>query len=93
MSRSISIHYTVFSKCIKSVDIEDYFNIEGKNAHSVYQELCQKLPEESLNDIEYEDECHEIESNSFVSIDRIEVFDNTKDVIVNYGKIKETLEF
>lgn len=95
MSKTIRIHYTVSTYCIKDIEVPDDFKIKGKNAKTVYEELRERLPDEPLNSIENGWEEPEIDGDQYVfeKFDGVEVFDDTKGVRESYTDKKETMKY
>jgi hypothetical protein len=79
----LKIHFTLYTRCVREVEVPDDFTIKRVSTQKVYQELCKKLPEEKLSEIE-DDEVYDFKSQDFGQIDGIEIIDKTNGVIKEY---------
>jgi len=79
----ISIHFTLLTRCVREIEVPNDFSIKCVKTQKVYEELCRKLPDENLSEIE-EMEVYDFESQDFGQIDGVKLFDEANGVIKEY---------
>ncbi len=72
MTKLVKIHFTLLTRCVKTLEIDSDFKFKSKVAEKIYQQLIEAFPEEDLKEIE-EDYVYDFESQDFDGIDGIEV--------------------
>ena len=88
----ISLHFTLLTRCVRKIEVPDDFSIKCVKTQKVYEELCRKLPDENLSEIE-DDEVYDFESQDFGQIDGVQLMDETNGIIKEYfGNKLHTIE-
>lgn len=89
MAKKITVHYTLETRCQRSIEVEDDFQIDSNNSIELTKELIQKCPSLELDDLdEYWDESEFI-SHDFQGIDGMEVIDSSRKINSFYPDRKE----
>lgn len=88
MLKTIQIHYTLLTRCVKRIEVDETFNPTSKIPEKIYEELCEKFPEEKLADIE-DDEVYDFRSQDFGKIDGIEIVKDDGKIIKQYFSKKK----
>ena len=79
----ISLHFTLLTRCVREIEVPDDFSIKCVKTQKVYEELCRKLPDENLSEIE-DEEVYDFVSQDFGQVDGVQLMDETNGIIKEY---------
>ena len=79
----ISLHFTLLTRCVREIEVPDDFSIKCVKTQKVYEELCRKLPDENLSEIE-DEEVYDFVSQDFGQVYGVQLMDETNGIIKEY---------
>jgi hypothetical protein len=90
MALDIEIYVNYTTTCLKRIKVPDDFKIEGSNAAEVYENLCERFPEDPICEIEDGMDSDDVwgDDNEFDGIGYIEIRNSSHDVVMEIDQKK-----